>query len=294
MACEDEPISPDPYNVAGQEWLRVDNGNTMLATLRAFPGSETAPGIANKEDPRDGLYFLENKIGFSIDGLNRLLLENDGLTLKISAFTGKFTHANTGNRTYTLPDHSGTVFVGTFAEEDPDNLDDLGQGYPVGYLWVNTLTGTIWTSVDDTDDAAVWESTGNGSGTILELENENASPIVIGAPVYLSGESLCDLAQADDITTSRAIGLVADTSIASATIGNVQTAGLLEATTTQWDAITGDTGGLIPNLLYYVSVDNVGKLVRTSPKVLGDPLCRVGQAISPTQMNIKIEFLGRR
>lgn len=39
---------------------------------------------------------------------------------------------------------------------DPTNLDDVGAGYPVGTIWVNTEDSTAFISVDATNDTAIW------------------------------------------------------------------------------------------------------------------------------------------
>lgn len=129
----------------------------------------------------------------------------------------------------------------------------------------------------------------NVESGIVSLTNDNAGSIVIGAPVYSSSTASVDVAQADAIGTADVIGLVADTSIASAAAGNIQTNGILTATTGQWDTITGDAGGLTFNTTYFLDPDNVGKLTDTAPSLDGDVVTRVGKALSTTQMKIDIQ-----
>lgn len=50
---------------------------------------------------------------------------------------------------------------------DPLPTDDAYAGFQVGTLWLNMVGQTLWVSVDDTDDAAVWIQT----NTILTLSN---------------------------------------------------------------------------------------------------------------------------
>ena len=59
--------------------------------------------------------------------------------------------------------------------------------------------------------------------------------------------------------------------------------GLLDLTTAQWDAVTGDAGGLTPGDLYYVDEAPAGKL-STSPSNLAALL--TGKAISSTVMHV--------
>lgn len=64
-------------------------------------------------------------------------------------------------------------------------------------------------------------------------------------------------------------------------------AGFVELTTAQWDAITGDTGGLEVASTYYVSAVTPGFLTRTPPS---NPnyIIQVGVAVAPTKMQLQI------
>lgn len=100
---------------------------------------------------------------------------------------------------------------------------------------------------------------------IKKFTNDNGSAIVIGAPVYVKSNGNID---ADGSGTRFAIGLVRDESIASGEEGNAQVDGIMTATTAQWDAVTGDSGGLTPGEDYYLS-DTVGELTTTAPATAG-------------------------
>ena len=134
----------------------------------------------------------------------------------------------------------------------------------------------------DTLDAIVAEV------DVVSLTNNNASPIVIGAPVYTDVASGVDLAQADASGTMEVLGLVAEVSIGAAASGTIQTDGILSATTTQWDAIAGTTGGLTAGAIYYLSAATAGELTETAPSTPGQFVVRVGKAISTTEMEISI------
>jgi hypothetical protein len=129
---------------------------------------------------------------------------------------------------------------------------------------------------------------GGGGGTTFEATNANAGAIVIGSPVYVSAAGSVDKAQADANATKNVVGLVVDTSIASSATGDIQTGGLLEATTGQWDAVTGDSGGLTAGTQYFVDPDTAGLLTDTAAVVVGDFVCAVGIALSTTEMIIAI------
>lgn len=132
----------------------------------------------------------------------------------------------------------------------------------------------------DTLDAVVTEV------DVVQLTNNNASAIVIGAPVYCESAGQVDLAKADASATVQALGLVKDTSITSSASGNIQTDGVLAATTVQWDAVAGTTGGLTAGAVYYLSAATAGELTETAPTTGGQFVVRVGIALSTTEMEI--------
>lgn len=132
----------------------------------------------------------------------------------------------------------------------------------------------------DTLDAVVTEV------DVVQLTNNNASAIVIGAPVYCESAGQVDLAKADASATVQALGLVKDTSITASASGNIQTDGVLAATTVQWDAVAGTTGGLTAGAIYYLSAATAGELTETAPTTGGQFVVRVGIALSTTEMEI--------
>jgi hypothetical protein len=129
---------------------------------------------------------------------------------------------------------------------------------------------------------------GGGGGTTFEATNANVGAIVIGTPVYVSAAGSVDKAMADALATKDVVGLVVDTSIAASATGDIQTGGLLEATTGEWDAVTGDSGGLTAGTQYFVDPDTAGRLTDTAPITVGDFVCAVGIALSTTEMIIAI------
>jgi hypothetical protein len=122
----------------------------------------------------------------------------------------------------------------------------------------------------------------------VSLTNNNASPIVIGAPVYTDVANGVDLARADASGTVEVLGLVQEVSIGAAASGFIQTDGILSATTTQWDAVAGTTGGLTPGAVYYLSEVTAGLLTETAPTSVSEFVLRVGKAISTTELEISI------
>lgn len=114
---------------------------------------------------------------------------------------------------------------------------------------------------------------------------EAAEPIVIGTPVYLSAADTVKRAQANASGTTDVMAMAAEASIAPAATGNFVGPGeLVTATTQQWDAVKGGSGGLTPGAVYFLDAANPGKLVTTPPSATGQYLTRVGRAKSATDL----------
>jgi hypothetical protein len=69
----------------------------------------------------------------------------------------------------------------------------------------------------------------------------------------------------------------------------VQTDGILSATTGQWDAVAGTTGGLTKDVIYYLSAATAGLLTSTAPSSAGQFVKKIGVGISTTEMLIQID-----
>ena len=125
--------------------------------------------------------------------------------------------------------------------------------------------------------------------SIRSVTNGEASAaITIGMPVYGSAADAVKRAQANGKATSRLAGLVYDSTIAAAGVGNIAQSGVLIATTVQWDAVAGTTGGLIFNTVYFVDPANPGKITATPPTTVGQCVVIVGMAISSTELELQI------
>ncbi len=123
---------------------------------------------------------------------------------------------------------------------------------------------------------------------VVSLTNGNAGSIVIGMPVYSDANDSVDKAKADAVATVEVLGLVQDTSISAAAAGFIQTDGVLTATTGQWDAVTGDAGGLTAGTVYYLDQTTAGLLTTTAPTTVSQFVVRVGKALSTTKMEITV------
>lgn len=122
---------------------------------------------------------------------------------------------------------------------------------------------------------------------IPQLTNDETGSIVIGMPVYADAADGVKKAKADAVGTVNVIGLVSDVSIATAAVGGVQTDGILSATTTQWDAVAGTTGGLTKDVIYYLSAATAGNITSTAPT--SGYVKQVGIGISTTELKIEIQ-----
>ena len=120
---------------------------------------------------------------------------------------------------------------------------------------------------------------------VIAKLNANAGTIVIGTPVYPSSATQVDKAGAAAAGTRRVLGLMQSVSTASGVSGFVQTDGVLTASTAQWDAVAGTTGGLAAGTVYYLSA-TAGLLTATAPSTSGHYVCEVGMALSPTELEI--------
>lgn len=127
----------------------------------------------------------------------------------------------------------------------------------------------------------------SGSSSIqLDVTNNQGTTINICQAVYLDAADSVKLAKADAASTKGFFGLVGDATIASGSSGTIYVEGVLTATTTQWDAVTGDTGGLTAGDVYYLDPSTAGKITKTASTTTGQYVVRVGRAINTTDMEI--------
>ena len=130
---------------------------------------------------------------------------------------------------------------------------------------------------------------GATSGTNYTLEvltNNQGSTINKGHVVYIDSANTVKLASANAAATTKAIGFVADTDIGTGNTGNIQHTGVLSANTAQWDAVTGETGGLVANQVYYLSSTTEGLTVNAAPTAATKYVKPVGIGLNTTEMLI--------
>lgn len=124
---------------------------------------------------------------------------------------------------------------------------------------------------------------------LISRANNTGGALVIGAPIYLTSATDIAKAQANAQSTIRIAGLVYDLTIADTASGLVIVDGVLEATTGQWDAVTGETRGLTPGANYFLDAVTAGMLTQTAPTTAGQFVVRVGYALSTTEFEIEIQ-----
>lgn len=130
---------------------------------------------------------------------------------------------------------------------------------------------------------------GTSAASTVSLTNDESGAVVCGTPVYSDAADGYKKARANATGTSLVIGLQQEASVAAAGTGTIQNDGVLPLTTAQWDAVTGDTGGLTFNSLYWLDPATAGKLTKTAPSTVGQLVCPVGRALSTTEMLINIQ-----
>jgi hypothetical protein len=124
---------------------------------------------------------------------------------------------------------------------------------------------------------------------LVSQVNGEAGAVVIGAPVYQFAAGSIKKGQANAAGTADILGLMYDVTTASAGTGSVATNGLLVATTTQWDAVAGTTGGLAFGVKYFLDPATAGKITSVPPTTAGQLVVLLGTAMSTTDFMIDIQ-----
>ncbi|MBK8393658.1 MAG: hypothetical protein IPL26_00185 [Leptospiraceae bacterium] len=121
---------------------------------------------------------------------------------------------------------------------------------------------------------------------VFSAINEELTTIPKFSPVYISSSGKVKLSRANSTTTHKVIGL-APSSIASLVSGYIQTDGQITGSTSEWDAVTGQTGGLTTGATYFLDEANTGKIKTTAP--LTGSIVVIGIALSETSLDLNIE-----
>lgn len=124
-------------------------------------------------------------------------------------------------------------------------------------------------------------------GAMQTLTSAESTTMTLGTPVYVSGEGACMRAVANSRARGTVVGLVAISELLPGIAGAIRNSGVLRGATAQWDAITGDTGGLVPDAFYFLSL-TAGRLSRSPlpSSSRGSVNTVVGLATSSTDMKL--------
>lgn len=123
-------------------------------------------------------------------------------------------------------------------------------------------------------------------GNTVSKDNMSGSTIPKCTPVYVSSGNMVP-AQADAQATVAVAGLVDDDTTNNSS-GNIVTDGVFEALPADWDAVTGQTGGLTVGADYWLDANTAGMLTTNAPDADGDFVKKVGHALTATQMDVEI------
>lgn len=117
------------------------------------------------------------------------------------------------------------------------------------------------------------------------ISNYETTNLVPGAPVVTLSGGLYRAVN-NNYGRSKPIGLVSVLALPTLSTA-VAIDGWLTLTAAQWDAVTGDSGGLIPGAEYFVD-STPGTLTTTPPTSSGSVVASVGHAVGTLNMRVRI------
>lgn len=266
-----------PGDIGAQASSAELTGLAALATtgmvVRTAAGTYAARSITA---PATGITVTN---GSGVAGNPTLVLANDLNALENLAATGFATR--TGVDTWAQRSITGTARVSV------SNGDGVA-GAPTIDLPTGVATAGTYQSVTvDTYGRVTAGTTSIATGAFngSQLTNNEVATTAQCSAVYTDGNGSFKKAVANAAGTSLAIGLVfADISAAGS--GVVVTSGEIAGTTGQWDAVTGQTGGLTSGALYFLDNTTAGKITSTAPS--SGYIVPIGQALSVTKMLVRI------
>lgn len=179
--------------------------------------------------------------------------------------TGIIDNVNTGTATLMAPVFFSTS--GTISFSGPVTAK-------IGYVVKPGAAGKIFVNLSG--------SGGEGSSLVHSVLVPPDALLKKGMPVYWNGIKYLP-ARANDPETV-AIGIVSE-------LGSngyiIQLGGMITLTTSEWDVITGGSGGLTPGLTYYLSDLVAGRITIISPEIQNS----VYVAVSPTEAILQLKVL---
>lgn len=193
---------------------------------------------------------------------------------------------------------AGNKVVERFGSGDTVGVPFGGTGLATitpGALMVGNGTGNValvgpgTTGQIPVSNGTTFVMTDLNTADVSGQTNANAGTLAPGTPVYeKTTANNIDKAQGNAIATSFVLGLTIASYAAAVTTCIVRTTGPLALTTAQWDAITGQTGGLSLGVIYYLDTATAGKLTTSPVDAAGNFLVPVGKSLSTTTMVLDI------
>jgi len=189
----------------------------------------------------------------------------------------------------------------------PKNVWLSGGGYTTVADAINVTVTREMSGAEQVDVAVgLWHSMGNaqplpgGIGlsllpfimqghssanpALISAPNGDVVPLIVGTPIIFSATQFVRGA-ANALATSNVVGLVSTAGVVGAIVV-VQVIGALTLTTAQWDLVSGQVGGLTPDVCYFLSVSS-GLISTTAPVNPTETVVEVGHALSPTIMLVR-------
>lgn len=176
--------------------------------------------------------------------------------------------------------------AGTAGNIAVTNGNGVGGNPTVNLIATGVVAGTYNNVTVDAFGRVTSASNSIEGSAVVTMTNGMGSSIAIGRAVYVSGDETVSLAVANSGTTKNVVGMVFDGSINAAASGLIATSGAVTATTAQWDAVTGQSGGLTPGAKYYLSNVTAGAITTTAPAT--GYVCPLGIATSDTTFILNI------
>lgn len=136
-----------------------------------------------------------------------------------------------------------------------------------------------------------WDGTrykpGNPAAGSITVEAINGEAFTLEKcrPVVIWSGSTVRRASNASQALAAVLGLATADADATLVVG-IQVSGEFEATANQWDAVTGQVGGLTPAARYFLGA--AGALTTTPPSSAGASLVLVGTALTSTKMELGI------
>ncbi len=126
-----------------------------------------------------------------------------------------------------------------------------------------------------------------GVAGVAQMSMTAAIALLAGMPVRVSGIDTITPAQADNLTDADAIGLAQAAAAGTAAV-TIQFDGPITLPTADWDALTGQVGGLTAGISYYLDPTTAGHLVNAAPTTAGQVRQKILIALDTTTALISI------